>query len=109
MGVTMRRTRDGFAPAARCDRCGADVPGTGYGVWRVDVAPGTPDDGLVLLVCGDACLEPLLAEREGDWVATPVDALLVSLLHTMAIDPEAVLRRELADWAAWHTRNEAPD
>lgn len=109
MGFTMRRTSDGFAPAAVCDGCGSDVPGGGYVVWRADATPGAPDDGLLLLACGDDCLEEMVFTRDGEWVATPADAFLVSLLHTMEVDPNDVLMREMADWAATHTRNEAPD
>lgn len=110
MGLVMRRTPEGFGPAIVCDRCGKDVPASGLVVWRVDTEDDAADRAL-LVTCSYGCMDEIaeVEDPTGEWAATPVDAFLVSLSHELAIDPETVIAREMADWAVDHTRNEAPD
>ncbi len=62
-------------------------------------------------LCGDDCLEAFQLESpdSDEWVAIALDAYLANLITVLNVDPEQVLERERAVWAAEHTRHEAPD
>lgn len=111
MAFTLKQHGETLHPAIVCDHCGADVPSSGFQLWR-----STGDQPITLHIhsaqlCGEDCLEAWLLERPdgGEWLAFPFDAYLANLINTLGIDVTSVLEREQALWAAEHTRREAPD
>lgn len=108
----MRRTAFDFFPAARCEQCNSefDRADQGYAAWPVDVL-AEPRDEVVVLVCGEECLERVSDERsdQGEWVATPFAVYLCNLIVSLGIDVETVLETEQASVAAENTRDQAPD
>lgn len=112
MPLIMRRSAFDFFPAARCELCETefDRADSGYAAWPVDVLSDPRDEAIVLL-CSEACLEKISAEREeaGEWIATPFAVYLANLIVSLGIDIEAVLETEHASVAAENTRDQAPD
>lgn len=112
MPLIMRRSAFDFFPAARCELCDAefDRSDAGYAAWPVDIV-SDPRDEQVVLICSEACLERVSAEREdaGEWIATPFAVYLANLIVSLGIDIDAVLETEQASVAAENTRDQAPD
>ncbi len=111
MAFTLKLQGEYLQPAIICERCGADVPSSGYHLWNANSASGDPQEHASVQLCGDECLEFFLAEQPGndEWLAIPIDAYLANLVTALQLDLDLVLERERANWAAEHTRHEAPD
>jgi hypothetical protein len=110
MAFTLKLDGEALRPTIRCDRCGADVPSSGFQLWRPtgDRAAG---DCHSAQLCGEDCLDAWLFQQPDadEWLAVPLDAYLANLIVALEVDVAAVLEREQAVWAAEHTRHEAPD
>lgn len=111
MPFTMTLNEDAFVPDARCDHCGRPVPGdTGLVLWSLSSGAGMAGDRPVLLACGEGCAEALAGgQAHGELAGVALDAYLTSLLHTLGIDPAAVLEREARARALEQTRDQAPE
>ena len=111
MAFTLKLQGDYLQPAITCDRCGADVSTSGYHGWNANSESVNPWEHASVQLCGDECLDAFLAEQPAndEWLAIPIDAYLANLVTILKLDLDLVLERERANWAAEHTRHEAPD
>jgi len=98
-------------PAIICDQCGNAVSAGGFHLSHLNPNQTISPDQPAHQVCGEACYEAFVSAQplDDEWFAIPLDAYLASLIHTLNIDPAAVLAREQALTATERTRGEGPE
>jgi hypothetical protein len=111
MPWTMRHHAGGLTPDIRCDACGSEVSSAGYVAWAADWSADEPRRATVSIACSQECVETIATSPDvaGEWVATPLDVYLASLVHSLGIDVDEVLRMERASLAAERTRDQSPE